>query len=299
MILSGHSEAVHCLKFSPDGTVLASGSKDKCIFLWRIFDYRCENYMMLKGHQNAVLDIHFVKNGECLVSSSTDNTIDLWDAQTGKKINKMNCKSLVNSCCPEKTRNNFLVSGSDDGCSRVWDIRVKEPILTIQEQYPITAVAFAHTGSTIYSGGIDNRIKIRDLRNLQTVLTLEAHIDTITGLRVSPNGAYLLSNSMDNSLSLWDIQGNANGNRLVKTFTGHICTEEQDLLKCNWSPDGSRVSAGSGDHNVYIWDVGSRQLLYNIPGHRGPVIEVVFHPHKPIIGSCSIDKNIYLGEIVH
>lgn len=29
----------------------------------------------------------------------------------------------------------------------------------------------------------------------------------------------------------------------------------------------------------------------------GTVTEVDMHPHEPIVGSCSIDRRIYLGEI--
>ncbi len=32
-------------------------------------------------------------------------------------------------------------------------------------------------------------------------------------------------------------------------------------------------------------------------GHTATVQEVDFHPNEPIIGSCSSDKKIYLGEI--
>ena len=38
-------------------------------------------------------------------------------------------------------------------------------------------------------------------------------------------------------------------------------------------------------------------LTYKLPGHRGSVNEVVFHPTEPIIASCSNDKSIYLGEL--
>jgi len=54
------------------------------------------------------------------------------------------------------------------------------------------------------------------------------------------------------------------------------------LLRCNWSPDGSKVSAGSGDRFVYIWDTTSRRILYKLPGHAGSVNEVDFHPNEPI-----------------
>ena len=49
-----------------------------------------------------------------------------------------------------------------------------------------------------------------------------------------------------------------------------------------WSPDGSKISAGSGDRMVYVWDTTSRRILYKFPGHTGSVNEVDFHPTEPI-----------------
>lgn len=44
---------VFTMRFSPEGDVIASGSHDKHIFLWRTYG-ECENYMMLKGaHKNC------------------------------------------------------------------------------------------------------------------------------------------------------------------------------------------------------------------------------------------------------
>ena len=60
----------------------------------------------------------------------------------------------------------------------------------------------------------------------------------------------------------------------------------QNLLKCAWSPDGSKVSAGSGDRFVYVWDTTTRRILYKLPGHAGSVNETDFHPLEPI-GECT------------
>lgn len=63
-------------------------------------------------------------------------------------------------------------------------------------------------------------------------------------------------------------------------------------MRCAWSPDGSKVSAGSADRFVYIWDANTRRILYKLPGHNGSVNDVDFHPKEPIskstlmINSC-------------
>lgn len=90
------------------------------------------------------------------------------------------------------------------------------------------------------------------------------------------------------------------------------------MLRCSWSPDGSKVSAGSADRFVYVWDTNSRRIIYKLPGHNGSVNDVVFHPKEPIsklfhsfknvkirqlmilfplVASGASDKQIYLGEI--
>ena len=48
------------------------------------------------------------------------------------------------------------------------------------------------------------------------------------------------------------------GERCVKVLKGHTHNFEKNLLKCAWSPDGTMVTAGSADRNVYIWEVASR-----------------------------------------
>ena len=46
--------------------------------------------------------------------------------------------------------------------------------------------------------------------------------DTITGMSLSPDGAHILTNSMDNTLRLFDIRPFAKNDRCLKLFTGHL-----------------------------------------------------------------------------
>ena len=57
-----------------------------------------------------------------------------------------------------------------------------------------------------------------DIRKGNVFLKLEGHQDSITGIRVSPDGNYVLSNSMDNTVRIWDIRPFAKGERCLKVF---------------------------------------------------------------------------------
>lgn len=298
MLLKGHNGEVLTMKFSPDGLCLATGSSDESILLWRVFSPECENFAVLKGHKNAVLELHWTGNGEQIVSCSPDCSVRVWDAAQGKQIRKMVHDAFVMSCSPAREKQ-IVVSGADNGAIKIWDLRAKQPVLSLWDTFPISAVTFAEENYSIYCGGIENIIKVWDLRQGEVRYELVGHNETITGLQTSPDGGFLLSNSMDNTLRIWDMRPFAHSNRCTNILTGHFHTFEKNLLKCDWSPDGSQVSAGNGNQLACIWDVASGKALSKFSGHNGTVNEVVFHPKERIIGSCSSDKLIYLSEITN
>ena len=60
------------------------------------------------------------------------------------------------------------------------------------------------------------------MRKEEVLEELSGHQDTVTGLAVSADGNHLLSNSMDNTLRMWDLRPFVVGGRCEKMFTGHI-----------------------------------------------------------------------------
>lgn len=68
--LLGHHNYVYCLKFSPKGNILASGSYDEAVFLW---DVRAGRLMRaLPAHSDPVSGIDFCLDGTLVASCSTD-----------------------------------------------------------------------------------------------------------------------------------------------------------------------------------------------------------------------------------
>jgi Prp8 binding protein len=60
-----------------------------------------------------------------------------------------------------------------------------------------------------------------DLRTNALLFKLKGHTDTVTGMSVSPDGSYVMSNGMDSSLRIWDVRPYAPQERCVKILQGH------------------------------------------------------------------------------
>lgn len=78
------------------------------------------------------------------------------------------------------TCNDSIVSGSDDCTVKLWDNRIRKHTYSFNIGYQVTAVA--HSGQSVYFGGVDNTIRSIDLRTNQLDLCLVGHADMITSL---------------------------------------------------------------------------------------------------------------------
>ena len=302
MLLAGHEAPIYSVKFSPGGEHLASAGAERKIFLWEVYGEECANFNVLSGHKNAIVELRWC-DARTLATASADKTVCLWDAHAGKRKRKWTGhRSFVNAVAAARHEPS-VASGSDDGSVALWDERARDMAFSLKHGRAVTAVEFSDDASVVFSGGVDDAIRAWDLRNFERgpLYALdEGHHHTITGLALSPDGAKLLSNAMDSKLIKWDVQSFAahgDAARQEAVFTGAQHDFQKNLLTCAWFRDASKVSAGSSDAIVHIWDVESTEELYYLPGHRGSVNDVHFHPKEPIVASGASDNLIYLGEI--
>jgi Prp8 binding protein len=161
---------------------------------------------------------------------------------------------------------------------QIWDTRTKDAVTFIHTDFPITAICLAEAGNELFTGGIDNDIKVWDLRKQAVTYTLLGHTDTVTSLQMSPDNQTLLSNAHDSTVRTWDVRPFAPADRRIQTYDGAPSGQERNLLKASWDPKGEKIAAGSGDQSVAIWETRTGKLLNKLPGHRGAVNDVRFHP---------------------
>lgn len=133
------------------------------LVLWSVYG-ECENISVLTGHTGAVTELHFTTDGSNIFSSSTDYTLGLWDIVTGQRVKKYKGHTtFVNSIQGARRGPQLMCSGGDDSTLRIWDSRKKQCVSTMNTVYQTTAVSFNDTAEQVFSGGIDNEIKVRQI----------------------------------------------------------------------------------------------------------------------------------------
>lgn len=74
--LTGHSQPVYSLSFSPDGRYLASGSFDKIIRVWSIKEGKLARTYEAAG---GFFEVSWNKDGDLLAACANDKTISVID----------------------------------------------------------------------------------------------------------------------------------------------------------------------------------------------------------------------------
>ena len=252
--LTGHSGWIWAIANSPDNKMLASGSADNTVKLWNPLTGK--EIRTLTGHSAGVTSVAFSQDGKTLASGSWDKKIKLWNPSTGKEIRTLKGHLQTVASVAFSPDGKMLASASWDKTIKLWNLATGEEIRTLQGHSElIISIAFSPDGKTIASASKDKTIKLWDVDTGQLIRTLKGHFDKVNSVAFVPkssgnkslNNTIIVSGSNDNTIKLWNPQG-----ELIHTFK----KDPGYVYSIAISPDGSTIaSGGSAENIIKLWQM--------------------------------------------
>ncbi len=282
--LSGHSGGVNDVAWNPDGTIIASASRDSTIRLWNAATGK--PLQILTGHIDWVNSVAWSSDGKTLVSAGSDNSIKLWNTTTGELIKTLSGHSKVVNGVAWSPDGKTLAFPSLDNRIKLLNATTGKLIKTLSgHSKVVNGVAWSPDGKTLASASLDNHIKLWDPTTGRILKNLSGR-STINFVFWSPDGKTLASAGLDNHIKLWDpITG-----KQIKTLTGH----KNVVNSVTWSLDSKTLVSASKDKSIKLWNVTTGKLIKTLNEHSDAVNSVAWSPDGETLASASSDKSIKL-----
>ena len=214
-----------------------------------------EPYQVLKGHTGALtsLSLHEQRNN-ILLSGSADKLVKVWDLSQLKEVDSLsNFKHEIQNIKWSPNQDSVFMCHSGKKQLDLFDLKASSTSIANANLKGPELDTITYNGSNanqILASSITGQIFCWDVRMLSKhpLYSFQAHSKNIPGLVVS--GDYLVSNSLDGKVRIWDMSGSSKP-KLIKEkqtpikqlFISSIHPENPFLFAC-----------GASGPEVVVWD---------------------------------------------
>lgn len=263
-------DTVTCSAFSPDGTLIATGSHDNTV---KISNATNGALLSIINHSRWIMAVAFSPDGQSIATASTDNTAKVSNAYTGQLLYTIHHLFRVSSVAfsPNGT---LIATGSYDETAKVSNALTGKLLYTINHNHVISSVAFSPDGMLIATGSHDDTVKISNALTGKLLYTIN-HDRWINAVAFSPDGKLIATGSTDTTAKVQ----NMHTGELIYTIK-HI----HEVRSIIFSPDGTLIVTTEPHAGLaHVHNAQTGEFLYTINNHGGIICSVAFSPDGTLV----------------
>jgi WD40 repeat protein len=188
------------------------------------------------------------------------NILEIWDLESWNVLSTLDSAHTGPvTCMIVMPGGRSLLTGSEDGTIREWDIETGKELNKLESGYgigpPINAIAISPDGGNLVAVA-EWSIKIWDPQSRKEIMTIERIDRDITSVEITPDGERFITGSSAGVVSIF----NLGTGREEKSFAGFPGVSDFTVL-----PDGKRLVVASGT-SASFYDLETGELLSQVQG---------------------------------
>ena len=281
--LTGHTDWVRSVEFSPDGKALVSCSDDKTVRMW---DLETRNSRTLAVLPEWGTRATFTPDGSRIVCSSRDGIFRIYDVRTANEIPEFQIKhpGYLNSF-DISSDGKQVICGSADPLVHIWDCG--DSMDTGSSIHMDGAIyEFSYFGEPTRIAAATNKgiLGIWDMRDRSAVSLKdigEGDGGRVETFSISPDGN-LIALATRFKVRLFSSK---DGEELdMDNQSGHRAW----VRNISFSHDGTMLASVGEDGRIIIWDVAKKRIRYSIDADFGALYSVGFsHDDNTLVAGSS------------
>lgn len=167
--LSGHTEWVSCVRFSPDpdNSLVVSAGWDKLVKVWNLKSNTPQLDVNHIGHSGYINTVAISPDGTLCATGGKDNTVMLWDLNEPKHLYSLDAGNVIHVLVFSPNR--YWLCAATATSIKIWDLLSKTIVDDLRPEFPSTksgnqpecvSLAWSADGSTLFSGYTDSLIRV-------------------------------------------------------------------------------------------------------------------------------------------
>lgn len=269
-------EKIHSVRWSPDGTCLASGSADSSLKVWS-FQQANSDFVLLNGfreHSSSITQLSWnPANSFQLATASLDKTVLFWDIRERNSVQQL-----------QNDDENINITWSPDGQQvavgtkrdhlKILDVRNMQPVWNQNFSTEINEFGWSMSMQHFVLATGKGNIQVYDASSYMPLQALNAHTSNCYCLEFDRSGRFFATGGADAVILVWDCKSFVP----IQSFTS-LSSPSRTL---GFSHDGNCLAAGSEDKFLDIWRMETGQSVMQIP-INSPVNSLDWHPSKQLV----------------
>lgn len=202
-VFSGHTAPIATLAASPDGSVLASGSWDHTIRLWRLGSGATGEAVTIGGHSGPVNGLAFMPDGRSLVSAGYDGQVRMTAVSGAAPARSVTLPTPVNAVAI--TRAGEIVTAGADGQLRFFTSELNDEVGAVDlGGGPLTTVALSGDGRIAATAGLRTAVTLIDVATRKPTAVIVGPGLPVWSVAFSRDGRVLYTGGADRAVRRWD-----------------------------------------------------------------------------------------------